>query len=557
MKTMPSVTAPRIPKWTKHVAAELGGRDPLGLSRVSSVITDYLLTGIVTVTTRARYYSFYPWALWHIEKSENPKRYAAFVEVFRRREAFLALATLNNNPDSASVVGADAVRPRLSSYSKRKEVDTNFAILPSNALGGFGQYYSGSLYALRLTHRTEEGIDRTAAGTGEALAKAFDYSVATTQYCKQKHFQEKVIPLGVLKKSAKSFSLDSLDEERAAGERECLRDLFFSWDRPQLMDTDLLRRQTLGLILHTISEYGKTGFKPTSDSVDHYLVYPPYYFGVLWRDDQHPVPYQPPPLLANCYGFWQQFCAHEYLTQALEQLLYCSLEVLSLWPSGITLDDLCSNLIARKFKSALTELFGAGSSPRDLMLAAGVDHLPTEETCRSARTKVGITSNKSEWALVDRDGGPQEIAAGAVGLLVTLYSKWRSANNEFAQHVGARAGSNLWTGIVLPSLDQWVRPDLSWKPALASLLERFVLDQHDRVMYEKSRLQSRWLHRQDGRIYRDQYYKPAFRSSRHWNCTRILRDVGLLEFGADNGVSITPDGRRQLTRILKSDGARK
>ena len=51
---MPSVTAPLIPKWTKHVAAELGGRDPLGLSRVSFVITDYLLTGIVTVTSRAR-----------------------------------------------------------------------------------------------------------------------------------------------------------------------------------------------------------------------------------------------------------------------------------------------------------------------------------------------------------------------------------------------------------------------------------------------------------------------------------------------------------------------
>ena len=128
-----TTTTARIPKWTKHVVTELGGRDPLGLSRVSFMITDYLLKGIITTTNRARYYSFYPWALWHVEQSEAPKRYAEFAAGFRRREAFIALATLHHNADSASVVGADAVRPRLGKYSESKEVDTNFAVLPSNA----------------------------------------------------------------------------------------------------------------------------------------------------------------------------------------------------------------------------------------------------------------------------------------------------------------------------------------------------------------------------------------------------------------------------------------
>lgn len=61
---MPSaVSIARIPKWTKHVVTEGGGRDPLGLSRVSFLVTDYLLNGIITTTSRARYYSFYPWVL--------------------------------------------------------------------------------------------------------------------------------------------------------------------------------------------------------------------------------------------------------------------------------------------------------------------------------------------------------------------------------------------------------------------------------------------------------------------------------------------------------------
>ena len=77
---MALASAPKvqIPKWTKHVVTELGGRDPLGLSRVSFLITDYLLTGIITQTSRARYYSFYQWVLWNIEQTENPKRYGDF-----------------------------------------------------------------------------------------------------------------------------------------------------------------------------------------------------------------------------------------------------------------------------------------------------------------------------------------------------------------------------------------------------------------------------------------------------------------------------------------------
>jgi len=539
------------------VVTELGGRDPLGLSRVSFAITDYLLRGIITTTSRARYYSFYPWALWHVETSEAPKRYADFAGAFRRREAFIALSTLQHNPDSTSVVGADAVRPRLGKYAENREVDTNFAVLPSNGMGGYGQYYGGSLYALGLTHRTEDGIDRAAPGRGDALARAFDDSVALTPYCRQKHFEEKIVPLNVLKKSAERFSLDSLGEGNAAGERELLRNLFFSWDRSEVGDTDLLRRQTLGLILYTISEYGKAGFNPASDSVDRYLVYPPYYYNLLWRDDESPLPYHPPAAFAQCYGFWQQFCAHEYLTQALENLLYCALETLNLQPAGMTLDEVSSSLTIEGFRATLVDVFGAGATPRELMLALGMGAVPSEDQCQAARTSIGATSIKSEWALVDRDGKPEEVASAAIGLLVVLYSKWRSARNEFARYIGTKAGSNLWTGAVLPALDQWFQPDLDWKSAIVSLMEPFVLDQHDRVMYEKGRLESCWLHRLEGKIHKDQDYVPVFRSSRHWNCVRILRDIGLLNFGSDGRVSITADGRRQLSRILKNDGTRK
>ena len=52
-----------LPRWTKRAVIQGSGRDPLGLSRVSDAFTDLLLPAIITTTNRARYYSFYPWAL--------------------------------------------------------------------------------------------------------------------------------------------------------------------------------------------------------------------------------------------------------------------------------------------------------------------------------------------------------------------------------------------------------------------------------------------------------------------------------------------------------------
>lgn len=470
----------------------------------------------------------------------------------------MALATLQHDPESDSVVGADSIRPRLSNYEHTGEVDTNFAVLSSSPLGGFGQYYAGSFYALGLTHRTDDGIERAAPGRSEALAKAFDFSVGQTLYCRQAHFREPVFPLEVLKESAEQFSLDSLGTERAVEERELLRNLFFAWDRAELGSADLLRRHTLGLILYTVSEYENSGYLPAAGNagVDHYLVYPPYYYGVLWRDDDVALPYRPPEALKNCYGYWQQFCAHEYLTQSLEILLHCTLETLNMQPSGMTLDDVCENLTGQDFETTLVGLFGAGSSPSGLMTALGIEAVPSADQCRAGHEEIGATSDRSEWKLAARRGKLGEVAAAAVGLMAVLYLKWRNARNEFANQIGMKAGENLCTGRVLPELDQWLQPDLDWSSALASLIKTFVLNQHDRIMYEKGRLESCWLHRLEGKILKDQDYQPVFRSSRHWNCVRILRDVGLLEFGIDGKIAITSDGRRTLGRILKNDGTR-
>jgi hypothetical protein len=62
-----------LPQWTRRVAMDGSGRDPLGHSRVSDALTGYLLPDIITTTDRARYYSFYTWAVADIQALRQSK----------------------------------------------------------------------------------------------------------------------------------------------------------------------------------------------------------------------------------------------------------------------------------------------------------------------------------------------------------------------------------------------------------------------------------------------------------------------------------------------------
>ena len=85
-----------------------------------------------------------------------------------------------------------------------------------------------------------------------------------------------------------------------------------------------------------------------------------------------------------------------------------------------------SSILARRgFRSTLVDVFGAGATPRELMAALEMGAVPSEDHCQAARTNIAA-------------GKPEEVAASAIGLLVVLYSKWRSARNEFARCIGMR-----------------------------------------------------------------------------------------------------------------------
>lgn len=80
-----------LPRWTKRAVLEGSGRDPLGLSRVSDNFTELLLPSIITTTNRARYCSFYPWALRGSHESLGDEEGTTnLIDEFGKREAAIA-----------------------------------------------------------------------------------------------------------------------------------------------------------------------------------------------------------------------------------------------------------------------------------------------------------------------------------------------------------------------------------------------------------------------------------------------------------------------------------
>jgi hypothetical protein len=528
------------------------GRDPLGLSRVSYIITDFLLTGIITQTDRARYYSFYCWAIWHINKNEILKKYDDFVSNFQKRESFMALSTISQNRDT-SPVGVTAVTSQLDKASEAPTVNCDFRVLPSNSLGGYGQYYGGSLYQLGLTKRNESGIDEVSDGLGKQLAESFHESIKNSPYIKEKAYQGSSVSLDILHNTQKFISLDAIWDNFSINERAILTDLFFGLQKNK-NERSLMRCHTLGMVLHIISEYNKNSIKISTKNLDMYLVYPTYNHSEIRQTDSTTLHYSPPRTFEFCFSVWRQFCVQQLFTQATETLMYAVLESAGSQSDGLALKEMIQRLTQDEFEAFFKETIGGKCQiPKNMFESFNIDEIPTDEISLRIQRDLSFYNPKSEAQILNlKAKNPSAAAAKSMMLFAILYLKWRgvSKDNGFI-YLSNYVENEMWVGSIFPYLDQWFDAQTTWEDALTVLIQNLIINQHDRIMYEKRRLDACWLHMHEGRVFKDQDYGARWRSSRHWNVISILRDLRLLKFSADGDISITTDGEKILKRLIE------
>lgn len=431
---------------------------------------------------------------------------------------------------------------------------TEFRVLPANALGGFGQYYAGSLYNLGLTRRPEGGFDRVADGFATHLAETVQRTVDATEYIRGRWYERRKVPRDVLQESADRLSIDAIRESFADEERSLLRSMFFA-TRVEERSLPSWRRSSLMRILRALSAYAEAGVPVEADTLDLQLLYAPAYYGVLC-DSKGAVarPYLTPDSVAPCAEQWRQFCAHEYLTWSLETVLSSLLELLGSAGGGLTAGDAAAALIGQGFEETLARCVGKPvGAPWALFHQLGIKGGAGPSTCAAANEIFGLATPLNEQVTMTHStSSPAEATATAVLALALLYARWRGCEGDAAyEEIRASAPGEIALPTFLPLLDEWLGRGLSWHDAMHALVT-FIVRQHDRVMYEKGRLDSCWVDTEGDRLTRAQDYGAALRASRHRQAVRILEDLLVLAGSESDHIELTSIGKA----ILRDEAAR-
>ena len=248
--------------WVKP-PKQIGGLDHLSVQALCINLYGKMLPGITNVTDRARYYSFYPWVVWALERRGFTYN-EAFIDRFRKADSLFTLiagrhahiAGGNRESHSAATVGSgnlskqitevcDGKSLHLSDFSHRKQGVPQYF---KNKLGGLGQYYIGVFSELNIMDGTVGTGVKYTNEIGKVIAKAFDKGVEGDL------FFDTI--------EADTVSPDRLDHLSSFcpcqlstnhEEYELLCDLFFVKGLFDGMDM-LPRRRTLQLVLY-LSDY--------------------------------------------------------------------------------------------------------------------------------------------------------------------------------------------------------------------------------------------------------------------------------------------------------------
>lgn len=539
-----------LPRWTKRAVIQGSGRDPLGLSLVSDAFTDLLLPAIITTTNRARYYSFYPWALREsAEASDGGDGEKSFVEEFRKREAAFAIASKLSLTTNLTIVGVEQVNRHISEVTDGS-VSTTFRVLPSNDWGGFGQYYGGCLASLGLGSWDEDGLWKVSETRGRKLADAFADAVADTPYVKSRGGSMRSVPLSLLVDSAADFSLDGIRGDAAEAERTLLTRILFEIDEDRDTSGPTHRQATLGQFLHVLDACEAIASSPDrNDASDSYLFWP-HYYGRLYGADEKSVPYSSHPAFAESGLYWRQFCAHQFFTYAAEQLLQAILDAVSGSPDGLTKPELIETMIGTGFIPELEDATDARlEGPADLMKAfhAGDEAAIVQE-------EFSADHNLAEWWIYD--GNDEADIATRLGrafaILTQLHAKWRLSDDASLSVVAEKAGNEWWLGTCFQWGDDWMADKHDWTMALDQLIDE-VHSRHELVRFQKHKLDAAWMEKIGDRYFKIQDLTPGFRANRHNNAATILKDLCVLkDSGLEGPLQLTAAGRDILAKVIQA-----
>ena len=558
------------PMWTEAIQETDRIMDPLAMSRVSGRITERLLTGIITLTRRARYYSFYVWAIHDVNK-EKIHTYRQFRKAFYDRERAYMLASLlhqaksSENRDHSAILGSVKGKRKLGKSQKR--IKMNFQFL-ANKLGGFGYYYNSSISSLGLTDVPESRIKYILTPLGRKVAKAFERSISKTRYFKR-YIKKDEIPVSILEEYGKECCLCNLPFRKAL-DRDPLREIMFGLAPKLNRKRDQRRRETLLLILYE-TYFASKHLHP----MDVEIFLDSAYFRQFKVDKRIVKPHHP-KLFDDVLKRWKMFCAHDYFSYACESFLAAFLRTLDRHDqTGLTfqrfIDLVKKGRSIKTLEEILHRNFGSKDLDsilvRDVIACFGIEEFNAkaskkfDNTCKlGSRINEALVEDKLFETFEERFELGRAMMLAFV-LLVLLYVRFYYLHKEAKkywiwlfriQREGGRP-TDLTVTKFVPALEKKLQKEgFSVTDFLRWFMKEYVINQAKEVYWEKSLATSGkphyWFYFEGGVYRKERDYDPKFRSSRFASAFTILNDLGLCKFNGQF-TKLTSDGIKMLRRF--------
>jgi hypothetical protein len=521
--------------WVKP-PPQVGGLDHLAVQAPCISIYGRLLPGITNVTDRARYYSFYPWLIWALDKAGHREFNDAFIERFRRADCLFCLiaqrhaAVCGGDADdhAAAMVGSDTLASvarslgadgtiHLSDFSLRSGAKKRYF---ASDLGGLGQYYLGVLRELSIIDGDASAGVRYTRQVGAVIAERMDASVNRPLFMK-----------AVDADLVTASELDALHGFcpcqlcNSPSEQEILGELFFVRDR--FHDSEALpRRRSLQLILQLADllcahgqQLSETAFRACT------------YASSLPGGE----PWTISPALSGTHEKWAIYARNELLSVAVQGLFYALLDAYE--ASSLRFDasaDIADWFMQQSETLEALEVLGPQKTFSECV-ADSKAWLPDLTRWNEPMHEVQLTERITSLSRASKSAqNRKEIVLAALRTLIALASRADSTDRQYADLVFeadyfryypinlesfARNASGNWASTTIHDVLRW-------------LLINWGLEMHLRVALRKLRGQSQstFRIRPSDRGMEVIAIPPAVHTRPRFNqAVRVLKDIGALE----------------------------
>lgn len=544
----------------------IDGEDHLGVESSAQTYQGYLLAGVITTTSRVRYFSFYAWVLHRFLQSHSHDLSLDAFKVFIQRYelTFILGCYYHHRIKQENILtgliggGTNNITAHNIWNESNRQVNLDSPYLGA-ALGGLEQPYGTVIKNMSVMCERKRGEIPTLTNTiGRTLAEAFDRTAQGTRFHKLVT-SDAPSPARISKDVIEEFgeTVCLCPESIEHGEdREPLREMLFRFDLGfDLKHLYVARRLSLGLLLdlaHKASGH---------DIMNGSTMRRALYLGVydIGQD------YTPEPALEDWYFRWRMVMVRQMYTNGLQCLFRAFTDwvndreretdaTFEAWLDEVNRQPALMNIIDStldEYLHGLCHEVGLSDWQSDefgdyCTLQSGHDELTLFDVFESSERKNFFNTGQ----LVSR--GLRVICQ--VALRSSLYRQ-----NPLWADLRAKAGT-----LRLP-LDSFI--DHLWADAesgitgsefLKWLFRDYIIGQHEIVALNKLRYQADNTFRftySNGVFYtEDPNYEQPLRypSLRLYNALQMLIDVGLVAYNDDGGTIITEDGMSYLARVVEA-----